>query len=45
MIENQNAETVLSEHDESICSGGVTMCHECYAAGSDAGDAAEQDQT
>lgn len=30
-----NIETIPDEHDEDICSGGVTMCHECYAAGSD----------
>ena len=39
MTENQITETIPTEHDEDICSGGVTMCHECYAAGSDACDA------
>ena len=23
----------LADHDEAVCSGGVTMCHECCAAG------------
>ena len=40
MNADQTTETIPSEHDEDICSGGVTMCHECYAAGADAGDAA-----
>jgi hypothetical protein len=26
-------EAIPEEHDEDICSGGFTMCHECYAAG------------
>lgn len=30
-----NAGTIPAEHDEAICSAGITMCHECYAAGAD----------
>lgn len=36
-----SAETItdpLPEHDEDLCSGGKTMCHECYAASSDSFD-------
>lgn len=28
-----DTEAIPDEHDEGICSGGVTMCHECLAAG------------
>jgi len=38
MSQNQT-ENIPEDHDEAVCSGGVTMCHECYAAGADAGDA------
>lgn len=32
----------LPEHDEDICSAGSAMCRECYAAGADFADTAEQ---
>jgi hypothetical protein len=35
MSENVNTETMPADHDEDICSGGATMCHECYAASDD----------
>jgi hypothetical protein len=36
-----NNEPIATEHNEDICSGGVVMCHECYAAGSDSCDLEE----
>jgi len=36
-----SSETIPAEHNEDICSGGVTMCHECYAAGSDSCELSE----
>lgn len=39
MTENSSRETIPDEHDEAICSGGITMCHECYSAGADCGTA------
>lgn len=40
ILDESDHDAIPAEHDEDLCSGGVTMCHECYAAGADAGDAA-----